>query len=124
MNNKGFTLIEVIITFGIITILTVTITYYIGNSFSISKETAYDLMKDNIISASYSYISECDNEFLECRYEWHNNETKFTASVLKKSGYIDSLDSPIDNIDLSECIIVHATKTNGVVDVTLEDNCY
>ena len=53
-----------------------------------------------------------------------NNETKFTASVLKKSGYIDSLDSPIDNIDLSECIIVHATKTNGVVDVTLEDNCY
>lgn len=123
MNNKGFTLIELIATLMIIAIVSITIVSIAGNTFSINKEKAYELMKDNITSASYDYINECDNKILTCSYKWENNKTSFYAIVLKESGYIKNLNSPIDDDDLSYCLIINATKLNGTVNITIEDNC-
>lgn len=124
MHNKGFTLTEMIVALAIITIISVTIISYIGNTLSLNKEEAYKIMKSNIVSVSYNYITECDNQLIECDYQWENNQTMFNASVLKNSGYIKDLNSPIDDNDLSNCLVVKATRFNGVITVTLEDNCY
>ena len=124
MDDKGFTLTEMIATLAIIVIISVTVISYIGNTLSINKEEAYKIMKSNIVSVSYDYIAECDNQFIECDYQWENNQAVFNASVLKDSGYIKNLNSPIDDNDLSNCLVVKATRFNGVITVTLEDNCY
>ena len=123
MNNKGFTLIELIATLLIIAITSIIIVSFAGNTLSISKEKAYELMKNNIMSASYDYINECDNKILTCHYKWENNKTSFLAIALKESGYIKSLNSPIDDNDLSYCLVINATKLNGTVSITIEDNC-
>ena len=55
----------------------------------------------------------------------YNNENYiFEASELVKNGYIKSLESPIDNKNLSECIKIKVTHDNGVRIVDLIDNCY
>ena len=123
MNNKGFTLIELIATLLIIAITSIIIVSFAGNTLSISKEKAYESMKNNIMSASYDYINECDNKILTCHYKWENNKTSFLAIALKESGYIKSLNSPIDDNDLSYCLVINATKLNGTVSITIEDNC-
>lgn len=124
MNNKGFTLAEMVAVLAIIVILSVTVISYVGNTLSINKEEAYEIMKNNIVSVSYDYITECDNQFIECDYKWNDDQATFNASVLKNNGYINSLNSPIDDNDLSNCLVVKATRFNGTITVMLEDNCY
>lgn len=115
---------EMIATLAIISIISITAIFYIGNTVSVNKEEAYEIMKNNIISVSYDYIKECDAELLSCNHIWNDNETSFKALELKSSGYLKSLESPIDDSDLSNCLIVKATNKNGVLNVNLIDNCY
>ena len=98
-------------------------TNLISNTLAASENTTYKLLKNNLVSTSYKYVEECTNNLIECNFDFQNNNT-FTASVLKQTGYFNNLNSPIDGKDLSDCLILTATKNNGVVVIDLKDECY
>ena len=60
MNNKGFTLIEILAVLVLVSIVTVVVVANISSSMSLGRNEAYRLMKNNIISAGYQYIAECN----------------------------------------------------------------
>ena len=123
MNNKGFTLIEVVISIVIISLILIVTTNLITNTLAASENTTYKLVKNNIISAGYRYIEECTNGVIQCDFNY-KNKNKFNASVLKQYGYFNNLTSPIDNKDLGECLILEAKQENGVILIDLKDKCY
>ena len=143
MNNKGFTLIEVLVTIGIISILTVVTIREMNFTLSATNNEAYEIMKSNIISAGELYVKENEANILDSDFSFsnkNNNSNKvkeknkitlkektknsFKASVLKKYGYFNNLKSPVDGKDLGDCLVLTATKSNGNITVTLKDNCY
>ena len=124
MNNKGFTLVEVMAMLVIISIALFVIVRQVGSTLSITKKESYEVMKDNIISASEDYITECNNNIISCDLDWNNDKFSFKAILLKESGYFNNLDSPIDGKDLSNCLIINASRNNGVIDIDLVDTCY
>lgn len=123
MNNKGFTLIEVLVVVVLIALISGIAINTVGTTMSVSRTESYKIMKDNIVSASYDYINECTSGSLKCDFSFEKNNT-FTAKVLLNTGFFDSLESPIDGKDLSYCILLEATKSNGVTVINLQDNCY
>ena len=124
MNNKGFTLIEVLTVLVIISLLTFFVISQIGSTMSITKEETYKIMKENIISAGEDFIKECNSQIIECNLTWTNSQTTFSASILESYGYYEDLSSPIDEKYLGECLIITATKENGNFNLNLTDNCY
>ena len=124
LNNKGFSLVEVLVSLVVISLVSIIVINYSVDTFSIGKNEAYEMMKKNIYKASESYIRECDNNLLDCNLEWVNNKVEFRALVLKNSGYFDNLVSPIDGKDVGSCLLVRAIKNNGVLDIKIIDNCY
>lgn len=123
MNNKGFTLVEIIGVLVIISIITTAIFATIHSTLSISKEEAYKVMKNNIIKVSYNYISECNQQQIKCDFSFENNN-RFSANLLKSNGYFTDLNSPIDGKDLGNCLWLEATQENGVTLINLIDECY
>lgn len=123
MNNRGFTLIEVLSVLVLISIVGVVVFMTFGTTMSAGKEEAYKLMKNNIISVSYDYINECNLGSIECDFSFDTNN-RFNAKTLQNVGFFESLESPIDGADLGSCLILEANKSNGVTVVNLIDNCY
>lgn len=123
MNNKGFTLIEVLGVLIIISTIMVGIAYGIQETLSASKEEAYKVMKNNIISVSYDYVQECSQGIVQCNFSYEENNY-FYAKELQNSGYFQDLNSPIDGKELGNCMLLKVTKNNGVVLVDLVDECY
>ena len=122
-NNKGFTLIEVL---GAIVLVSIVVTIGVmtlGKTLSISKEESYKVMKNNIVSAGYDYISECTLGTIACDFSFTSNNT-FKARDLYNTGFFNGLESPIDGADLGDCLVLEATKSNGVTVINLIDNCY
>ena len=122
-NNKGFTLIEVLGALVLVSIVVMIGVMTFGSTLSASKEEAYKLMKNNIVSAGYDYISECTLGTIECNFSFISNNT-FKARDLYNAGFFKDLESPIDGADLGDCLILEATKSNGVTVINLIDNCY
>ena len=81
-------------------------------------------MKSNIIKASENYLKECESNKTKCKTSWINNKTSFKAYILKDSGYYNNFKSPIDNKDLSNCLIITASKDNGTIIANIKDECY
>ena len=123
MNNKGFTLIEVLSVLVIISIVLVVAVKNISNTVSLSKDESYKIMKKNIILASNTYINVCTTGIIDCDFSFESNN-HFSAKVLKEKGYFKNLISPIDNKNLEDCLIINAKKENGVIIAEIEDNCY
>lgn len=123
MNNRGFTIIEVMVAVVIISILSFVSIHYIGSTLSVSKNDTYEIMKQNIVEASYDYIYECNNNILSCNLNWSNNQTTFRAEILKDNGYFGDLSSPIDGRYLGSCWVIRARYDNGNLMVSLIDNC-
>ena len=123
MNNKGFTLIEVLAVLTLVSLTMVIVVSNFSSSMSLGKKEAYLLMKNNLISAGYTYIEECEKGVLQCDFSFSKKNT-FPAKVLEESGYFKSLKSPLDGKYLGECLILNAKKENGVVIVDLMDKCY
>ena len=123
INNKGFTLIEVLSVLIIISIIMLVGFKVFQSTFSASKEEAYKIMKNNILAVSYDYIQECNVGLVSCDFSFEKNN-RFTAKKLQESGYFKNLESPIDGKDLGACLILEASMSNGVVLVDLVDKCY
>lgn len=122
MNNKGFTMIEVLAVLVIVSIVIIAVVPSISSSLSLGKNEALELMKNNVVSSSYSYISECETGTILCDFSFDGNNT-FKASVLVDKGYFSNLNSPVDGKALGECLVLKASRDNGVVIVDLIDNC-
>ncbi len=123
MNKKGFSLIEVVVTLAVISLITTIGIRSISSSMSLGKKEAYQLMKNNIISSGYTYIEECTQGLISCDFSFENQNT-FKASILKEKGYFKDLKSPIDGIDLGQCLSLTAKKENGVTVIDIIDDCY
>ena len=123
MNNKGFTLVEILGVLVVISIIMTVVFKSFQSTLSATKEESYKIMKNNLISVSYQYIKECDEGLISCDFSFQENP-RFSANVLRESGYFKDLKSPLDGKDLGACLILEATKSNGVVLVELIDHCY
>ena len=123
MDNKGFTIVEVLTTLVIVSLLTITIGSIINSTLASGKEESYSLMKKNIITASNNYINECNAGIIECDFSYDSNNT-FYVKKLEEYGYFENLESPIDGIYLGDCLLVKATYDNGASVIDLEDKCY
>ena len=124
MNNKGFTLTEVLAGLIIISVVLIVVSKQIGKTLSVTKNETYDLMKRNIIKASEIYLKECMIQENKCTLEWEENKTTFNAHILKEYGYYTNFKSPIDNKELDNCLTIIATKNNGVIKTKIKDEFY
>ncbi len=59
INNKGFTLVELIAVIVIIAIIAAIATPRVIESFNQGKDNAYNIMINNIVTSSKSYYEEC-----------------------------------------------------------------
>ena len=131
MNNKGFTLIEVLCVIFLISIFFFGSFMVINNTFSITNEKAYEIVKEDIITQTKTYINECDNNIINCSndYKWvsdnDNMITNINLSILKKYKYFntDNFINPITNKDISTCLnsIVIKDKYSNI-EVNLDDS--
>lgn len=133
MNNKGFTLIEVIITITLFSVIMVVVLVSVNDTFSLSSEKSLEIMYKSIISQASQYVYECDNNLIECNgdYIWveENNikKTSFYLDVMSKYGYFSSGDyvNPVSKSKINNCLIINVKKTyNQDIYVDLDDsNC-
>ena len=122
MNNKGFTLVELLTIIVLITIVSIVIIVTIGNTLSLSGEEAYKITKDNIIKSTKQYIQECNNDMIECNLTWNNNQTIIKASDLIEAGYFKEIVNPINNKKLDNCLTVEVEENNYDYNYTINDN--
>ena len=127
MNNKGFTLIEMLLTITMIALIVVVVSFSINSTLSISKEKSYNILKNNIINMTNMYIMECEANTINCSndYVWNDNKTSFYANKLVLRGYSsqEELINPINEKDISNCLIVNVlVDENKVYTVSLDDS--
>lgn len=131
MNNKGFTLIEVLLSISIIAIIGVIFIVNIGDTFGLSLDKSYEILKKSIITQTSEYIYECDNGLIDCSgdYNWTENngirEASFYLEVMRKYSYFDEEDfiNPITGKYIGNCLIINVTKDNLYMsDITLDDS--
>lgn len=123
MSSKGFTIIEVLGALVVLSLVLVVVMQQVQSTLSTSTSELYSVMKKNVISAGYEYVSECGSGVMTCDFSFEDNSV-FSANVLRQYGYFSDLKSPIDGKDLGSCLVMTATKVDGVVFVDLADNCY
>lgn len=145
MNNKGFTLVEVIAAVAILGVVMTIGVYSVVNYLSAGKEKSLDIFKENIKSGMINYYNECkylstgvcsSGNIQEVKDE-NDNDTvigyKLSTTVgnLVEYGFLDSNDSsygikdPITEEDISNCnISITYDKTKKDFEsVTYSGNC-
>jgi len=132
MNNKGFTLIELLFTISVISIFTIVFTISINNTFGLSTEKEYEIIKKSIINQAKEYIYECDNNLINCHNDYHweisDEKTKkisINLNILKKYNYLKKEEyiNPKTGEDISKCLIINAEKKEiGLININLDDS--
>ena len=119
MNNKGFTLIELILVIAIIALLALVFTPNVLNLINKNNTNAYNSILSSVESAAESYISNnrYDSE-ITSQINCNNNETEITGITLQKlfdAGDLSKMPTnPCDNSELE-------FSENDEVDITF--NC-
>ena len=127
MNRKGFTLIELLAVIIVIALIATIVTPSVIEYVNSAKNTSYNLLIQNTISASKTYYEECEYGDLSdsskygsyaCKINGDTIET--TLGALANTGMlsVNDVDSdnkkivinPKDNTDISSCNI-KITKT-------------
>ena len=127
MNRKGFTLIELLAVIIVIALIATIVTPSVIEYVNSAKNTSYNLLIQNTISASKTYYEECEYGDLSdsskygsyaCKINGDTIET--TLGALANTGMlsVNDIDSdnkkivinPKDNTDISSCNI-KITKT-------------
>ena len=127
MNNKGFTLVELLVSLTIVAIITIIVTFSIGSTLSISKDNSYEILKKNIINMANVYVMECESNSINCDedYVWQNNKTSFLANKLLQKGYFkpEELINPINEKDISDCLLINVSvNENKVYTLSINDS--
>lgn len=127
MNNKGFTLVELLGTIVILAIIVGVSSYSIITVLSNAKKKNYELLIDEIKKASEAYYQECV----------YGNKCLYTEDIslgyLVSNGYLssndkdDNLINPITKENISSCTItVKYDESKGKVTVvpkSKDDKC-
>lgn len=121
MNNKAFTLIELLAVVTILGILSVIIIPIIDKNIKTSKERTYKIVIENIKLSAQNYFS--DNPKLKPL-----NDTFETVKLeeLIKQGYIDKIKNPKTGKEFEEEINIQLQNNSGkytYVVCPIEQNC-
>lgn len=141
MNRKGFTLIELLAVIIVIALIATIVTPSVIEYVNSAKNTSYNLLIQNTISASKTYYEECEYGDLSdsskygsyaCKINGDTIET--TLGALANTGMlsVNDVDSdnkkivinPKDNTDISSCnvTIVKTVDTNYKVTYNISSN--
>lgn len=112
MNNKGFTLLEVILVVAILGVITLIIVPSVSSLLNKNKSEQYENLKKSIISAAKMYVS--DNRY-DLGINCTNNIYQFTIELNKLVDASDLSSPVIDPRDKSEI------ELSNVVNITY--NC-
>lgn len=125
MNNKGFTLVELLATIVILALVLSIGSFSIITIIKNAKEKNYNSLIDNIKDASELYYQECkyaNNSGIAC-----NSNGNITLGELVRYGYLKgnnqaedntyTIVNPMNNNDISNCVIA-VNYDNGKVNVT------
>lgn len=122
MNRKGFTLIELLAVIIVIALIATIVTPSVIEYVNSAKNTSYNLLIQNTISASKTYYEECEYGDLSDNSKYGSYACKINGStitttlgVLANTGMlsVNDVDSngkkivinPKDNTDISSCDI-------------------
>jgi len=105
LNNKGFTLVELISAVVIISLLTIIISSNVLNSLKNSKEKSYEIVVENIITASKGLFEEVySNELLGVsdtsilyKYDKDGNKTTNEINISNEQSIIINLQTLVSN---------------------------
>lgn len=112
-NKKGFTLIELLVTIALmLSMLGLAIVSFINIS-NRKKEEAYNLVKDQIITAAEQYFDS--NEYLfEGLSDNDNSIGIITVGMLVEEDYLNVVTNPVTGQFVNKCSQVQVTKKNGI----------
>ncbi len=129
MNRKGFTLIELLAVIIVIALIATIVTPSVIEYVNSAKNTSYNLLIQNTISASKTYYEECEYGDLSDRSKYRSYACKINGSTITTTlgalantgmlsvNNVDPNDknkkiviNPKDNTDISSCNIT-ITKT-------------
>lgn len=110
-NKRGFTLVELLVTIALmLSILGIAIVSFINIS-NRKKEEAYNLVKEQIITAAEQYFDS--NEYL---FEGLSENSYGIISVgkLVNEDYLNKVTNPVTGQFINNCSQVQVTKKNGI----------
>lgn len=141
MNRKGFTLIELLAVIIVIALIATIVTPSVIEYVNSAKNTSYNLLIQNTISASKTYYEECEYGDLSDSSKYGSYACKINGSTitttlgaLANTGMlsVNDVDSdnkkivinPKDNTDISSCnvTIVKTVYTNYKVTYNISSN--
>lgn len=106
MNRKGFTLIELLAVIVLIAILGVLIVPNVLDTMKKSKESSYQILVKNIVTAAENYYTECENGDLSNKTKYgsyactiNNNTITTTLGTLANTGVLTISDIDPNNKD-------------------------
>ncbi len=141
MNRKGFTLIELLAVIIVIALIATVVTPSVIEYVNSAKNTSYNLLIQNTISASKTYYEECEYGDLSDSSKYgsyackiNGNTINTTLGALANTGMlsVNDIDSnnkkivinPKDNTDISSCnvTIYKTVDTNYKVTYNISSN--
>lgn len=119
-NNKGFTLVELLIVIVLmISILVLAIVSFTNISEG-KRSESWSYVKEQIETAAEEYLTS--NEYL---FEGFNENENASGTVslgkLVSLGYLNTVTDPRTGDALSKCTIIKITKNNGVLTASLDE---
>lgn len=135
MNNKGFTLVEVLAVLVLLgAVMTISV-YSVVDYLSTSKEKSIDVFKENIKSGMINYYNEC--KYLstgvgvceDANFTNNNYTLSTTIGDLVKHGFLDSntssygIKDPVTEEDISRCNISLKFENKKFGEVSYTGNC-
>lgn len=105
MNNKAFTLIELLGVLFIVGVIATIITVTVDSSIKKSRVQSCIAQEENIIEAAKVYLTDYPN--------LNTNGREIPLTTLKNGGYLENIKSPMTNEEYSSNTKVVVTKNGG-----------
>ena len=133
MNNKGFTLVELLMIIALLAIVILIAGPYIAEALDNSKKKSYDILLSNIKTSSITYFQECKYNGSVIGCQVIDNKLEVSLQELMDNGYLEGstecndtdcenvVKNPIDKVNIGSCIIQikQVTKSEGRVEYNI-----
>lgn len=129
LNNRGFTLVELIATIVVLALVMTIGSYTITGVLKRSKEADYELLITNIKSGVEAYYQECKysgSTYINCPSVLEDGYYSIKLGSLVEYGYLKGnskgsddkviLVNPVDKVDILECLLKYK-YSNGSISI-------